>query len=220
MKIKVCPVCGFYNPVKEQYCQSPNCGASLLNTEITDDRETASAPVQEGEPADKGTAVGPGTYRLCPECGCHVPPNTWKCGRCGCMLYGLPLVAEGKCTENSEAHEPIFPDYLLRSEDGRVSIPVHEGESVVVGREAAGAEYLADRFYVGRKHAKFHAAEGWVHITDMSSTNGTLVNGKALKADTPFKLSENDLISLGAKEGQEPLKNAAYFKLFKAEKEA
>lgn len=209
MKVKICPACGTVNDIRSRDCTK--CGADLADV----------TPAEESEAAGKtAEAEAPETlkeFRICPECGGRVPPNTWTCAACGGKTYGLPLEREGQKTAG--AAEKERPDYVLRSEDGQITIRVREGETVTVGREAAGADYLAGRLYVGRKHLQIEVRDGWITLTDLASRNGSLVNGKTVKAQTPFRLTDNDLISMGAREGQAPQDKAAYFRISKAVKE-
>ena len=221
LKAKICPVCKTLNPVREPYCLKPECGASLMNAELAEDKdmESSSDSAQE-KPKSLSTEEKcleqPKIFRICPDCGHHVLPNTWTCDQCGGKLYGLPLMTEESVPQVRNEQEQKPAKYLLRSEDGQFSVCIHDGESVIIGREAVGAEYLASKVYVGRKHLQVQAKDGWICLTDLSSTNGALVNGKTVRTDTPYKLSEYDLISLGAREGQPLTGKAAYFRLLKA----
>lgn len=50
------------------------------------------------------------------------------------------------------------------------------GAVKTIGR-AAGAEFIVDAALVSRVHCRLMAAEGSVEVVDLSSTNGTYVNG-------------------------------------------
>lgn len=222
MKVKKCPCCGHANPPNELDCQGPCCcGVSLLSVPITDNEEptekSTPEPVQEmPEPQNPGAVPAQKAkyFRICPTCHRHASPNTYKCEECSRMLYGVPLVSSD--TEETQPAQDRPPAaYVLCSEDGRLSIQIHDGEMITVGREAAGSEYLSNKLYVGRKHMDVRLRDGIVYITDINKTNKTLVNGVAIRKNTPYKLSENDLISLGALEGQPPVHDAAYFRLKK-----
>jgi hypothetical protein len=53
---------------------------------------------------------------------------------------------------------------------------------------------------VSHRHAKIELdPEGNAFLLDVGSTNGTMVNGKVIAANTPTKLKDGDRISLGGK---------------------
>jgi hypothetical protein len=53
---------------------------------------------------------------------------------------------------------------------------------------------------VSHRHAKIELdAGGNVFLVDLGSTNGTMLNGKLISADTPVKLKDGDRISIGGK---------------------
>ena len=50
---------------------------------------------------------------------------------------------------------------------------------------------------VSRHHAVFGVQDGALTITDVGSTNGTMVNGQRLTAQGPVTLSPGDTIQVG-----------------------
>jgi pSer/pThr/pTyr-binding forkhead associated (FHA) protein len=69
-------------------------------------------------------------------------------------------------------------------------------ERLVIGRQSEGAGNLADDPELSRHHAEIvRAANGQFTITDLSSTNGTFVNGTELEA--PVVLALDDEIEVG-----------------------
>ena len=71
-----------------------------------------------------------------------------------------------------------------------------KGERVVVGRLASCDICLQDR-NVSRQHAAFVADPGGWAITDLGSTNGTLLNGAAV-SDKPLR--DGDIVTVGVTE--------------------
>jgi len=53
---------------------------------------------------------------------------------------------------------------------------------------------------ISTTHAKVETRNGQVFLTDVKSTNGTSVNGEAIRAQCPVKLSDGDLIQMGSSE--------------------
>lgn len=50
---------------------------------------------------------------------------------------------------------------------------------------------------VSRYHSYIQVVDSRITITDFNSTNGTYINGKLLKASTPYRLRHGDQIRLG-----------------------
>jgi len=79
-----------------------------------------------------------------------------------------------------------------------ITIPGHlvirPGETVRLGRDRSN-ELVLDIPNVSRFHALLAASSSSVRISDLSSTNGTLVNGTAIS--TPTKLETGDVIDVG-----------------------
>jgi pSer/pThr/pTyr-binding forkhead associated (FHA) protein len=60
------------------------------------------------------------------------------------------------------------------------------------------APYGAMRHGVSRRHALVRPGEQALYLIDQNSTNGTWVNGQRLMPGREFRLSDNDIIELGA----------------------
>lgn len=75
----------------------------------------------------------------------------------------------------------------------------HSGKSgasvrIVVGRGAA-ADVQTDDFLLSRKHFEFFLDDGFWHIKDLDSKNGTLLNGTPLIS--PRLVSNEDVVTAG-----------------------
>ena len=69
-------------------------------------------------------------------------------------------------------------------------------DDFVIGREASGDGKLADDIEISRHHARIaRAPDGDYTIEDLSSTNGTFVNGKQI--DAPQRLADGDRVEVG-----------------------
>jgi pSer/pThr/pTyr-binding forkhead associated (FHA) protein len=92
--------------------------------------------------------------------------------------------------------------------------PIPEGAyaRLMLSGPPAATHYLtADEFRIGRRegdlilrdsycsgrHALIRRAEGEVTITDLGSTNGTLVNGEKIAVNEPVALKDGDQITIG-----------------------
>ncbi|MBZ0308387.1 MAG: FHA domain-containing protein [Anaerolineae bacterium] len=50
---------------------------------------------------------------------------------------------------------------------------------------------------VSRRHAALVHYQGFVHLVDLNSSNGTFVNGERLRPDSPYRLKPDDKIRFG-----------------------
>ena len=69
--------------------------------------------------------------------------------------------------------------------------------TIVIGR-GRDCDIILDEHQVSRQHARLQQTpQGWT-LTDLGSTNGTLVNGRRLMPHQPHALRPGDRVSLGA----------------------
>ncbi len=73
-------------------------------------------------------------------------------------------------------------------------MPVAEGAEIVLGR-AATSDVVLDHDGISRRHAAVRRRGDGLLVTDLGSTNGTLVNNAAITA--PRRVSAGDVITLG-----------------------
>ena len=66
---------------------------------------------------------------------------------------------------------------LQTSDDSPLTFRLGPGAIKTVGR-AARADFIVDRALVSRIHCRLTAGDGTLEVQDLSSTNGTFVNGK------------------------------------------
>jgi len=109
------------------------------------------------------------------------------------------LIAEEASVEDSEARPPV-PDSQpplarLVSADGLSSFDVVEGVSSIGRRE--GNDIVVPDPYCSGSHAELKVEGGEFTITDVGSTNGTLVNGVRLEPDSPRVLQPGDELTIG-----------------------
>jgi adenylate cyclase len=77
----------------------------------------------------------------------------------------------------------------------REPIPLHVGDTLRVGRVASNEIILVDSL-VSRFHAVFNATKSGIVVSDLSSLNGTFLNGRRIS--TPVNLRPGDVIAIGA----------------------
>jgi pSer/pThr/pTyr-binding forkhead associated (FHA) protein len=68
------------------------------------------------------------------------------------------------------------------------------GVSFLVGRDAQ-CSIAIDNPRVSRRHARLHVAKGRLHIEDLQSANGTLVNGKLIRS--VHCIDSGDVVTVG-----------------------
>jgi adenylate cyclase len=77
----------------------------------------------------------------------------------------------------------------------REPIPLYEGDTVRVGRVASNEIALVDNL-VSRFHAVFNGSASGIVVSDLSSLNGTFLNGRRIS--TPVTVRPGDVISIGS----------------------
>lgn len=91
------------------------------------------------------------------------------------------------------------PDSAGRKHTFEVSMEKLIGQSggMCIGRAADQCELVVPHPTVSRKHAKLSVAGEALQVEDLGSTNGTAVNGTALKAGAPVALQAGSKLRLG-----------------------
>ena len=68
---------------------------------------------------------------------------------------------------------------------------------VAVGRHPALCERLIEDLSVSRRHLRVGSAEGRLFVEDLSSLNGTLLDGSAIPPFEPMPVEPGQVITLG-----------------------
>ncbi len=85
-----------------------------------------------------------------------------------------------------------------------IDISVTEG--YIIGRSDSKSSYIPDidlapfralEQGVSRRHAALVRHQGQLHVLDLSSVNGTFLNGERLASEVPYALSSGDKLLLG-----------------------
>ena len=175
-KYKVCPNCGEHNdPI---FIECSNCGTDLMTVKVVD--EATENITYDPEPE---TAM----VKICEYCGAENPPAARKCSVCGEELESQPVPkAEKGCKR-----------YVLSEISGAYAYDVPNDGEIIIGRENVLREYIYNKSYVSRSHAKIVSNGEELYITNLSSTNFTYVNNEKIPNDTPTQLKADDEIGLG-----------------------
>ncbi len=86
-------------------------------------------------------------------------------------------------------------ELIIREGDGPERRQVVPKQSAVVGRREDNDVVLPFSF-VSARHGRVFLRGGLVHVEDMGSTNGTLVNGTPLEPMVPRLLGPDDLVEI------------------------
>ncbi|MEE9216105.1 MAG: FHA domain-containing protein [Anaerolineales bacterium] len=154
----------------------------------------------------------------CPTCKHSEFVGTLYCSECGTRLVHTAPIGPGSefleldRADTSEV-SPIGPGLAAGAIFGlRV---MKTGDMVsLVGREnytlgrSAGSQaivpdvdldtYGAQDQGISRLHAEIRLDETGVHVVDLDSVNGTLINGKRIEPQEPKELRNKDIIQLGS----------------------
>lgn len=199
-KFKVCTVCGEHNPPSLLECKK--CETDLTGIKVVDDAFLAaqSAATQSATPQPVNRPL----IKLC-DCGAENPPQSRKCVSCG------EDISDIRATESKAGVMSSKLSAILRAFDASFSFTITKPVTVV-GRESEMSDYLREKTYVSRKHAKLTIANGEVYIENLSSTNHTFVNNVLIPSDAPTPLKNGDEVGLGGKLiNGERQAQAAYF---------
>ena len=181
-KFKICPACGMHN--KPNMIECIGCETDLTSVKATDEAtEQAKITTQENNPK----TVEGGYVRIC-DCGCINSAITKKCVECGEDISDIAPILQGV---NSTCK------YIMTSLDGGYAYKIKDG-TVILGRENEMKEYLADKAYVSRQHAKIIKEDDKVYIENLSNTNFTFVNNQRIAEKTELHI--DDEIGLGGNE--------------------
>jgi hypothetical protein len=89
--------------------------------------------------------------------------------------------------------QSVVTEILLHQNGSVKRIPFTK-ETMIIGRKP-DCDIVIDESYISGRHAKLQRRSDRFFVTDIVSTNGTLVNGKAISAET--WVAEDDSVELG-----------------------
>ena len=181
-KFKICPVCGMHN--KPNMIECIGCETDLTSVKATDEAtEQAKITAQENTSEN----VEEKYVRVC-DCGCINSATAKKCVECGEDISDIAPILQ---SENNTCK------YVMTSLDGEYAYEIKDG-TAILGRENEMKEYLADKAYVSRQHAKIMKDDDKVYIENLSNTNFTFINNQKIAEKT--ELHVDDEIVLGGNE--------------------
>ena len=175
-KYKVCPSCGEHNnPI---FIECSNCGTDLMAVKVVDE---ATENIKY-EPEIETPMV-----KIC-ECGAENPPAARKCSACDEDISDILPTPKTEC---------CCKQYSLCEISGTYTYDIQNDTEIILGRENVLKEYISDKSYVSRSHAKIISRGDSIYITNLSHTNFTYVNNETIPNETPTQLKAGDEIGLG-----------------------
>lgn len=207
---KICPSCGFKNPLSEDFCQNDGCSDFLLGA------ETISEP-EEKEMNKEGITSSSKLDQLFSSSHSSNPVSSDK-KKVVKQINVKENVHGGNNAvlnvKNEKDFQKKVPKFII-TKDSRLKIEPDSTEKLIGrgGREGNEIEtYLSNKLYVSRKHLKIWKTETGIYVCDIGSTNGTYINEKKLKPNEEYILNVGDVLVLG-----KPSKEEANIAIFNVE---
>lgn len=189
IRYKVCPECGTHNSPNRLECKS--CEADLTGVKVVDSETEVKQTSGQGDSSVPVNAPAQKLLvRIC-DCGAENPPQARKCKSCGEDISDIIPSQIDKNVQKQFAYE-------LRTVDGD-NVFVIDKPVIIIGREAEFKEYLAEKVYVSRQHARFTVVANKVFVENLSATNKTFINNKEIVDSAPTAISDGDEIGIGGK---------------------
>lgn len=149
----------------------------------------------------------------CPNCGTESRPGELACSHCGYVFSGIGRthkianVAQGSKTTKPAGSILNDEGKPVTFEVGGESVVIVINDTLVVGRGAGLPEDLqpgldltrfgAEEMGVSRRHLRLRRRGTLIYVSDMSSTNGTQLNGRKLIPDGERLIRTGDELRLG-----------------------
>lgn len=153
---------------------------------------------------------------MCPACDHENRAGVIICEQCGNDLYALLLEqistkaldeSRERALRVGESSPPSSNPIVMYSRLASEPIAIARAGKVVVGRYDSGGdsavpdidlgEYDAGELGVSRLHIQIDTSVHPPTITDLSSYNGTFINGQKLTPNQPYPVQSSDEVRLG-----------------------
>ncbi|GKT09133.1 FHA domain-containing protein [Desulforhabdus sp. TSK] len=211
--IKICPICGAFNPESAQACKKSDCNAFLDGVEAVPEPypEKPEQPFGEGKgdeeaapseldpdqlPLPENLQGSP--FKLCPQCGARNSKDSFLCATPGCNT-SLAFVEAVLMPEGSTN---LLPRRLYL-ENPHLPHPLEVKSGQVVGQAhpTSGADVklsgIPDIECVSRSHCRFDFdGSSWMLTALPTTTNKTCVNGKVIPKGQSVALKNGDVVTM------------------------
>lgn len=135
----------------------------------------------------------------------HVPPLQLGVQRAGNTI-ATPTQQQGGSSGgdlmlNQLSQSKHTEAFLVHIPDPRLALhvaeaPLSRDEILTVGRQP-GVHLVANEGSISRRHAHLGYRSGHYTVTDLTSSNGTFLNGKRLDPEYAYQLATNDVLRFG-----------------------
>jgi hypothetical protein len=179
--------------------------------------EAASQPIHaDAEDAPTQPSVNRAlmiVQSTCPTCSQPYTEGTLFCTNCQTILVGERTVAISEQANPSKSGESwssglaFLERRVVNLEIGQQTITLPRREHLVLGRASESmmgqvtdidlTPYNAKEYGVSRIHAKLSIQGDMLYVTDLSSTNGTTLNGRRLEPNVLRLVRNGDMLMLG-----------------------
>ncbi len=216
---KICPTCKKVNPAENPLCDF--CMADIASIEPSSGEEKPPSIVplpsrDGGVPGAQKPANPPDGDAFAdqpPVPSQHGSKSTGKRPVSGprsvpgAIFDGPPpqaILGGGKSTFAGTPQSPADPAVTVVQRRVKIRLKLENFEfeiedGDVVGRGQIGKEILTQFPGISRKHARFSYENGNWFVEDLQSTNGTYVNGTALKPGQKYAISPGDKLGISRK---------------------
>jgi len=151
----------------------------------------------------------------CPTCRHQEFVGTLYCSECGTRLVHTAPIALDEMLESEAAGDDGLPAirglapgavFGLRVVETGDMVSLVGRDNFTLGRSMGGQAivpdvdldaYGAQDQGISRLHAEIRLDAEGVHVVDLDSVNGTLINGKRIEPQQPRRLRHKDIIQLG-----------------------
>ena len=154
---------------------------------------------------------------VCPECQYEHVTGAMFCAECGAQLDDDDLITKAMTDEQitkelsakAPRPEPVVPVtswISLHLRDSGKILPLTSRNEFILGRLTEDSPilpdidltpYRASAAGVSRLHAVVKRKGNRVMVVDLSSSNGTYINGRRIHPDMDEKLNHGDILALG-----------------------
>ena len=154
---------------------------------------------------------------VCPKCRHENVTGAMFCEECGAQLEGDDLITEAITDElitrelsrkapRPEPAAPVTSWISLHFRDSGKILPLTSRNEFILGRLTEDSPilpdidltpYRASACGVSRLHAVVKRKENKVLVMDLSSSNGTYINGRRIPPDVEETLRHGDILALG-----------------------
>lgn len=124
-----------------------------------------------------------------------------NCSNCNSPIGHLVPVetSENDHTENDGITLRVPDGFILTYQKTNATIDIPHGEIIILGRQNAGNEVLANIPQISREHCKIEYFNGKYLLTDLNSLNGTFLGSSRRDCRKHMKqaIQDHDVIYLG-----------------------